>query len=172
MLPDSSIALSMASGKVRSRPDRSRRNAADDCADTFAAGSSDYWLAGWQSALPSHRHVVAQAERELGTLTRSAQLDLVDQLAASAGDYFVWIALLAGAAYNTEIPLADFYRRHVLPRTGGSYQPLLAGLGSPRSPASHAVTSLDWLSPTPGDFIVDWLAARRSPWWAPSPVDC
>jgi hypothetical protein len=23
-----------------------------------------------------------------------------------------------------------------------------------------------------GDFIVDWLAARRSPWWAPSPEDC
>src|ERR1700730_4147668 len=41
MLPDSSIALMMSSGKVRSRPDRSQEQAADDSADTVASGPSD-----------------------------------------------------------------------------------------------------------------------------------
>src|SRR6266567_5036826 len=41
MLPDSSIALSMSSGKVLSRPDRGWEQAADDSADTVAVGPSD-----------------------------------------------------------------------------------------------------------------------------------
>src|SRR6266545_4163124 len=41
MLPDSSIAVCISSGKVRSRPDRSQEQAADDGADTVALGPSD-----------------------------------------------------------------------------------------------------------------------------------
>src|ERR1700694_4295516 len=41
MLPSSSIALCMSSGKVRFRPDRGWEQAADDSADTVALGPSD-----------------------------------------------------------------------------------------------------------------------------------
>src|SRR5579859_1083719 len=41
MLPDSSIAVFISSGKVRSRPDRGWEQAANDGADTVALGPSD-----------------------------------------------------------------------------------------------------------------------------------
>jgi pyruvate,water dikinase len=81
-------------------------------------------------------------------------LDLVDELCAAAGRYFVWVGVLGGSAYKTEVPLADFYRRHVSPSIGGSYQRLLAGLSGPAAPPPHAVTSLDWAQPTLGELMV------------------
>src|SRR5207302_2076238 len=55
-------------------------------------------------------------------------------------------------AYKSEIPLADFYRHHLVSSIGGSHQQLLAGLSASPRPAAHAVTSLDWLQPTLGEL--------------------
>jgi phosphohistidine swiveling domain-containing protein len=69
---------------------------------------------------------------------------LIDELASVAGEHFLSIAALAGAAYKTEINLAAFYRRHLMEALGGSHLPLLAGFDMPAEPDRHAVASLDW----------------------------
>jgi pyruvate,water dikinase len=115
-------------------------------------GTLDYWLDGWQTALPVHRQLVATVEQRLEWVAPAELLDMVDELSAAAGRYFVWIGVLGGWAYKTEVPLADLYRRHLSARIGGSHQWLLAGLGAPAAPAAHAVTSLDWAQPTLGEL--------------------
>jgi pyruvate,water dikinase len=115
-------------------------------------GTLDYWLDGWQTALPVHRQLVAAVEQRLEWVAPAELLDMVDELSAAAGRYFVWIGVLGGWAYKTEVPLADLYRRHLSARIGGSHQWLLAGLGAPAAPAAHAVTSLDWAQPTLGEL--------------------
>jgi rifampicin phosphotransferase len=114
--------------------------------------SLEYWLAGWRTALPLHHQRVADAEQRLDALALPALLELVEDLARAAGEYFVWIGFLGGAAYKTEVPLADFYRRQLSARIGGSHQRLLAGLSTPSRPAAHAVISLDWVQPTLGEL--------------------
>ena len=117
-------------------------------------GTLEYWFVGWQRALPEHRQLVAEAAQRLERATPSEMLDMVDELCAAAGRYFVWVGVLGGSAYKSEVPLADFYRRHLSATIGGSYQRLLAGLSGPAAPAAHAVTSLDWAQPTLGELTV------------------
>jgi rifampicin phosphotransferase len=93
--------------------------------------------------------------RLLDAMSVPRLLELVDQVATAAGDYFGWIGVLAAAAaaaYKTEIPLAAFCRRHLASTIGGSHQHLLAGVGGSPRPVAHAVTSLDWLRPTLGEL--------------------
>jgi pyruvate,water dikinase len=115
-------------------------------------GTLAYWLGGWHRSLPAHRQLVADAAVRVERATPFEVLDMVDELCAAAGRYFVWVAVLGGWAYKTEVPLADFYRRHLSPSIGGSYQRLLAGLSGLAAPAPHAVTSLDWAQPTLGEL--------------------
>jgi rifampicin phosphotransferase len=112
------------------------------------------WVREWRvAALPHYRAVVEEAEAQVDRLTPDELLPLVDRVGAAAGDYFVWIALVAGAGYKTEVPLAQFYRKHVFPKLGGSHQALLAGVADRSLPvAAHAVHSLDWWHPTLGDL--------------------
>jgi phosphohistidine swiveling domain-containing protein len=70
----------------------------------------------------------------------------------AAGDYFVWIAILGGSGYKSEVQLAEFYRRHVAPRIGGDQQRLLVGLAASPAVPPHAAISLDWLHPTLGEL--------------------
>jgi pyruvate,water dikinase len=115
-------------------------------------GTLEYWLDGWHRALPAHQQLVADAAARLDRSTPSEVLDLLDELCVASGRYFVWVGVLGGWAYKTEVPLADFYRRQLSARIGGSYQRLLAGLSGPAAPAAHAVTSLDWAQPTLGEL--------------------
>ena len=79
-------------------------------------------------------------------------LRLVRRVGA-VGDYFVWVALVAGAGYKTEASLARFYRRRLAPTLGGSHQALLAGLTDPALVlGAHALHSLDWWQPTLGEL--------------------
>jgi pyruvate,water dikinase len=108
------------------------------------------WVREWRTTgLPHYRAVVEEAEAQVDRLGPDVLLQLVQRGGAAAGDYFVWVALVAGAGYKTEAPLAQFYRKHALPIRGGDHQSLLAGLADPRLPAAaHAVHSLDWWHPT------------------------
>jgi hypothetical protein len=76
---------------------------------------------------------------------------LVDSLLDRAGEYFAWVTVVGGAAYKAEMQLVRFYHRHLAPSIGGSHLTLLVGLGAPAAAPAHAVTTLDWASPTLGE---------------------
>ena len=93
---------------------------------------------------PRYRAAVAAAEERVESLPVTALPVLIDELADLAGESFMWVTALAGAAYKMEVNLAQFYRRHLAPSLGGSHLPLLTGFEPPTDPARHAVASLDW----------------------------
>jgi len=99
----------------------------------------------WRTELqPRYRAAVEDAEGRVETLAVTELPALIDELADLAGESFMWVTALAGAAYKMEVNLAQFYRRHLAPSLGGSHLPLLTGFQAPTDPARHAVASLDW----------------------------
>jgi phosphohistidine swiveling domain-containing protein len=105
----------------------------------------------WQEdTLPRYRSLVQRGESRVGALAPDELIDLIDEVADAAGDYFIWVALIGGTGWKTEVPLARFYREHIAPRIQGSHQRMLAGLTS-STPEPHAVLSLDWFHPTLGE---------------------
>lgn len=105
-----------------------------------------------RSVLPRHRALVARGEEQVDRLPPEGLVELIDELADDAGDYFFSIMAVAGFATKAEIPLAAFYRRHLHPRIGGSHLWLLRGLFSPSLQSyGHAVEGLDWVHPTLGE---------------------
>jgi phosphohistidine swiveling domain-containing protein len=99
----------------------------------------------WRTELqPRYRAAVEDAERQVELPPVSELPALIDELADLAGESFMWVTALAGAAYKMEVNLAQFYRRHLAPSLGGSHLPLLTGFEAPTDPARHAVASLDW----------------------------
>jgi len=97
---------------------------------------------------PRYQASVADAEGRVETLPVADLPLLLDQLAELAGEYFMWITALAGAAYKMEINLAGFYRRHLAASLGGSHLPLLAGFARPAPRKREAIVSLDWWHPS------------------------
>jgi phosphohistidine swiveling domain-containing protein len=103
----------------------------------------------WRDDLqPRYRAAVADAEARVETLHAEELPALIDRLAELAGDYFLSIAALTGAAYKLEMNLASFYRKHLGGARGAAHLPLLAGFDAPADPDRHAVVSLDWWHPT------------------------
>lgn len=100
--------------------------------------------------LPRYEAVVRQGESLVDSLSPGELIRLTDKVADTAGDYFIWVALIGGTGWKTEVPLGRFYRQHLASRIGGSHQRLLAGLTLP-TPEPHAVHSLDWFHPTLGE---------------------
>jgi phosphohistidine swiveling domain-containing protein len=99
----------------------------------------------WRADLqPQYRAAVGRAAGEVEMLPVADMPRLVDGLAELAGEYFAWLAALAGAAYKMEINLAGYYQRHLAPALGGSHLPLLAGFPLPPDPNHLAISSLDW----------------------------
>jgi pyruvate,water dikinase len=93
---------------------------------------------------PRYRSAVARDAGRLATLPVTELPALIDGLAEHAGEYFLSLAALGGAAYKLEILLARFYQRHLAQTLGDSYVQLLAGLDGALDPGPHAVASLDW----------------------------
>lgn len=103
--------------------------------------------------LPRYQAIVQTGEAQMDSLSPDELVRLVDDVALAAGDYLVWVAVVGGNGWKSEIPLARFYREHLASRIGGSHQRLLIGLGAP-VPQPHAVHSLDWSFPTLGEFAM------------------
>lgn len=102
----------------------------------------------WREDLqPRYRAAVAAAEARVESTPVAALPDLIDELADLAGESFVSVTALSGAAYKMEINLSGFYRRHLAKALGGSHLSLLAGFEPPAGPDPHAVVSLDWWHP-------------------------
>ena len=123
----------------------------------FVPALAGWALAPWErewrrEGLPHYRTIVQEAAAQVDHADPQALLRLVERVGAAAGDYFAWVALVAGAGYKTEASLAQFYRQHLSPTLGGTHQWLLAGVADPALPAAtHAVHSLDWFHPTLAD---------------------
>lgn len=93
---------------------------------------------------PRYRAAMGRAAQEVAAAPVADLPGLVDELSDLAGEYFVWIAALGGAAYKMEISLAQFYGRHLAPTLGGSHLPLLAGFDVPADAERQTIASLDW----------------------------
>ena len=113
----------------------------------------DLYVKEWRvDILPHYLSAVARAESDVETAPVDLLAAIVDDLATLAGHYFTSITMVAGYGWKTEIPLAQFYRKHLRDLVGGHHQQLLRGLSVPSTPA-HAVSSLDWYFPTAGDSV-------------------
>lgn len=110
------------------------------------------WIDAWREDwLPDLERTVAAAAARLEDTEKPTtvpeSIAVIDELLRATGRYFVAVALVAGVGYKTEVPMAQFFARHVRRRSGGSHQELLVGLGALETVRAHAVTSLDWAHP-------------------------
>ena len=112
----------------------------------------DLYVDEWRrDVLPSYASAVEQASTEVASGTPDRLLAMIEQLAILAGRYFTSVTFVAGYGWKTEIPLSQFYRRHLQARLGGHPQLLLRGLVRPTT-AAHDVQSLDWFFRTQGEI--------------------
>jgi pyruvate,water dikinase len=93
---------------------------------------------------PGYRAAVAHAQGRVETIPIAELPALVDELAHLAGEYFLSIAALSGAAYKTELNLAGFHRQHLRATLGWSHLPLVSGFDVTADLDAPAVASLDW----------------------------
>ena len=87
---------------------------------------------------------MASAQERVETIPIAELPALVDELSGLAGEYFLSIAALSGAAYKTELNLADFHRKHLRGALGWSHLPLVSGFDVTADLDAPAVASLDW----------------------------
>jgi pyruvate,water dikinase len=104
-----------------------------------------------EEILPAYRAAVADAEARVEKVSPRDLVGLIDALGRAAGAYFASITIVAGYAWKTELPLAEWVRKHGVAE---SHLPLLIGLGASATPP-HAVSSLDWFHPTLGELRME-----------------
>jgi pyruvate,water dikinase len=113
----------------------------------------DVYVREWREVLlPEYLQATEASAAEVTSATPGRLCGMVDELAVLAGRYFTSVTFVAGYGWKTEIPLAQFYRRHLAPVVGGHPQLLLRGLVRPATSA-HAVQTLDWSFPTHGESL-------------------
>lgn len=99
----------------------------------------------WRDDLqPRYRATVRAADARLDTASPGELPALIDELADLAGEYFLSIAALSGAAYKAELHLAGFHRRHLRGGLGWSHLPLVSGFEAVADLEAPALVSLDW----------------------------
>ena len=112
----------------------------------------DLYVREWRDRLlPQYVTSVERASSEIASAGAERLVAMIDELAVLAGRYFTSVTFVAGYGWKTEIPLAQFYRRHLQALIGGHHLLLLRGLVRPAL-ESHAVQSLDWWLPTLGEM--------------------
>ena len=105
----------------------------------------------WRTELsPAYHQAVQEAESVVTDASIERLIGLIDQVLDHAGEHFGSITIVSGNAWKVETDLAEFYRRHLAARIGGSHLDLLAGLRASTF-APHAVESIDWYFPTAGE---------------------
>ena len=112
----------------------------------------DLWEREWRDEVrPRYLAETASAAQRAEAGDPPELPRLIDELLDMAGEYFAWVTVVGGAAYKAEMQLMSFYHKHVRPKIGGSHLTLLIGLHPPSAAPAHAVTTLDWASPTLGE---------------------
>ncbi len=112
----------------------------------------ELFIDDWRKLVARYRADVEAASSTLADTPSSELPAVIDRLADLAGEYFGMVSLVSGYAWKVEVPLAEFYQRHLEPRLGGTHQDLLQGLFVPAR-SSHDVQSLDWFRPTIGESL-------------------
>ena len=103
--------------------------------------------------LPDYQRLVTDAEVQVDTAAPRQLVDLVGQVAHTAGVHLWYILLLGGSAWKMEAALARFTRRHLPGVLPHGVPVLLAGLpGTDPRPPPWSVTSIDWQQPTLGEL--------------------
>lgn len=98
----------------------------------------------WRDDLqPRYRAAVRAADARVDAASPEDLPGLIDELADLAGEYFVSIAALSGAAYKAELHLAGFHRRYLRSVLGWSHLPLVSGFEAVDL-ETPALASLDW----------------------------
>lgn len=99
--------------------------------------------------LPRYRAAVEDAEQRVGTADPGELVELIEDLARLAGEYFASITIVAGSGYKVEVQLGLFWRRQLAKKLDTGYGTLLRGL-QPLSELrnGHAVETLDWRKPS------------------------
>ncbi len=104
----------------------------------------DLYVDEWRrDVLPTYVAAVERVSSEIASSSPDRLRAMIDELAILAGRYFTSVTFVAGYGWKTEIPLSQFYRRHLQARIGGHPQLLLRGLTRPAT-TTHDVQSLDW----------------------------
>jgi NADH:ubiquinone oxidoreductase subunit H/phosphohistidine swiveling domain-containing protein len=99
----------------------------------------------WREDLqPRYRAAMRRAADAIERVSSADLPAIVDQLANLAGEYFLSVAALTGAAYKTELRLAGFYRKHLRGALGWSHLPLVSGFDATVDLDESALVSLDW----------------------------
>jgi phosphohistidine swiveling domain-containing protein len=111
----------------------------------------DLYVDEWRDELlPRYKGATNDAAAAVSAAPVERVIAMIDELSVLAGHYFTSITFVAGYGWKTELPLAQFYRKHLVSRIGGHAQQLLRGLSVP-TVGAHAVMSLDWSFPTHGE---------------------
>lgn len=118
-------------------------------------------IAEWRTRLlPEYQRLIASWQTRVEDASPEELTRLIDEVAATAGEYLWSFSLIGGHAWKVERSLARFYRKYLVERVERSHQELLRGLTAPvLQPPTHAVQSLDWVQPTAGELA--YCAATR-----------
>lgn len=102
--------------------------------------------------LPRYQWLVASWQKRVAAASPSELVELVEEIADVAGEYFWLFSVVGGHAWKAEQALARFYHQHLVTQIQRSHQELLLGLPTPFSALpAYAVQSLDWYRPTFGE---------------------
>ena len=99
---------------------------------------------------PRQKQLVQDGTERLARLNGQQLHDLLDALVTCASNGFGLATAICGAAWKSELLLAEFCRRHLAHELEDAPQRLLCGLVPPSS-TQHAVFSLDWSEKTSGE---------------------
>jgi hypothetical protein len=105
-----------------------------------------------EDLLPSYRDLVAAGAAEVPTAAPPRLVDLIEEIARTAGVHLAYLAIVGGAAWKMDKALARFARRHLPGVLPDGVTVLLTALpGAGGDPPRYAVVSLDWWHPTLGE---------------------
>ena len=103
---------------------------------------------------PAHRRLVDDSAQRMEAADAQELVGIVDRLADDAGEYFVYLALVGGFAWKSEVKLARFCRANLAGSGLGSHQELMLACREP-APEAPAVVSLDWYRPPLAETVAN-----------------
>lgn len=104
--------------------------------------------------LPQYQEATAKLLDSITDAQPAELIRRVDDVLLAVGGMTMSMAELLGFANKAEAGLAFFYNKQLAPTLGGNHQVLLQGVVPPQTAPAHAVTSLDWSTPTLGEIGV------------------
>ncbi|MCA9704326.1 MAG: hypothetical protein KDK70_00560 [Myxococcales bacterium] len=107
-----------------------------------------------EEVLPRYRSTIERVMGRIDDEDPAGLIAAVDALAEIAGEYYGYMAAVAGAAWQWELMLAQFCREHAAPLLPEGHGTLLRSSQHPLAdaPWGHTVFDLDWYHRTRGEM--------------------